>query len=352
MDFYLKLTFLLVLFAFFDFFRVSVANKVTFFIVSVVLIFVSGFRYGLETDYWSYWRIFHGTSTIQNVEIGYEFISAVIRNFTDNFNYFLVCIAILSLGVKSKVLAKNAYPFVALLIVFLRYFVFFELNGMRQGLATAFIMVSLYALYRKKTIMAFCAMIVAATIHVSSLAFLLAFFMKNIAWTRKKLVAGVALLIVFRLYLLVPLIDTFSFLAGTGSDFVVKGTKYLLQSTVPSMSGMAISVMRILLPALCIYTLGLTERNKFFFNVFLIGAFFNIAFLGMDTISYRIAMVFYASEGIAMSQSIRKQDIKTMVAIVVVILLNLISFYGGLSNSENAIPYRNYLFENPATVRT
>ncbi|MBQ7158830.1 MAG: EpsG family protein [Treponema sp.] len=321
-----------------------------FFIVTVVLIYVAGFRYGLEADYWSYWRIFHEKSDI-DIEIGYELISSFIRLFTHNFNYFLVCIAVLSLGIKSKVLAKMQYPFIALLILFLRYFVFFELNGMRQGLATAFILIAMYLLYRQKKAASFAVMCIATSIHLSSAAFLLAFIMKDYKWTPKKLLFCIVAILVFRLWLLVPLIETFSFLVGAGGTFVVKASKYLLANAVPSMSGMAVSVVRIIFPVLCVYFLGITEKNRFFFNIFIIGAFFNIAFIGLDTLSYRIAMVFYACEGIAVSQSIRRHNVKTLALVGIVIMLNFLSFYSGLAQSDTAIPYRNYLDENPATVK-
>ena len=77
MYFYLLILCLLVIFAFFDYFNISIANKIMLFFIAIILIFISGFRYGLETDYWGYWRIFHGTSTA-DVEIGYRLVSNLI----------------------------------------------------------------------------------------------------------------------------------------------------------------------------------------------------------------------------------------------------------------------------------
>ena len=186
MFFYFGIVFLLLFFSFLDFYKSSIANGIMFLILTIILIFISGFRYGLETDYWSYWSIFHEVSK-QKIELGYLFISDIIKVFTNNFNYFLLCIAILSLGIKCKVFSKLDYPFIALLLFFLRFFVFFELNGMRQGLATSFIILALYLLYKKQTILSFFVMCIAMTIHISSGVFILAYFMKDIKWNIKKI---------------------------------------------------------------------------------------------------------------------------------------------------------------------
>lgn len=350
MIFYISIVLLISLFAFLDFFNISIANKVMFFLISLILIFISGFRYGLDTDYWSYWKIFHDMSKM-SIEPGYTFISDIIKVFTKNFNYFLVCIAILSIGVKNKILLKVRYPFIALLMFFLRFFVFFELNVIRQGLATAFLLVAIYFLTKENKTKAFIFMLLASTLHISSIVFILAFFVTKIHWDLKKITIYSIIFIFFRLYILVPLIDFFSFLGGKGNDFIVKGTKYLLQSSTPSMSGTVLSVIRILLPVLCIYFLGIDKRNKIYFNLFITGAFINIAFMGMDTIAYRVAMIFYSTEGLAVSESIKQRNLKTIILLGIIFILNFISFYKSIEASSFAIPYTNYLFVDPNTLR-
>ena len=277
-------------------------------------------------------------------------VSNLIKLFTNNFNYFLLCISIISIGLKCKIFSKVQYPFVALLFFFLRFFLIIELNVMRQGLALSFLIIAIYFLYRNKKIESFFFMCIATTIHISSAVFILAFIVKDLNWNVKRLAVCFTFCIIFRLYLLIPIIDMFSSFAGVGGTFLVKGTRYLLQSTSPSIANMLFSTLKILIPAICMYLLGLDEKNTFYFNMYIVGCMFHIILLGMNTIAYRMALIFYSTEGMVISQSIKHRNLKTIILITIIFLLDFITFYNGLDSSLTAIPYKNYWFIDPNIV--
>ena len=76
-------------------------------------------------------------------------IRAVIHIFFKNYGVYCFIVAIISMGIKGKYFGKLKYPFIALLCYYLRFYVLFELNAIRQGMAMAFVIIAIYYLIKE-----------------------------------------------------------------------------------------------------------------------------------------------------------------------------------------------------------
>lgn len=346
---YLLLLFVLLFFSFLEFFEVSISNKITFFLCSVLIVFVSGFRYGLETDYWSYFNIYKGIRNTENIEKGYLFYSGIIKVITQNFNYFLVSIALFFLGLKCHIFEKFKHPFLAMTVYFLKFFVLLELNVVRQGIAITFILYAIFFLKNGKICLAALFVFIASSFHLSSIIFLVIFPLRKMKWNIKKILFCILGFVIFRVFVLSVLINLLSPLIGMFSgSFLANGLKYIFANSIPS-SSILISIIRLLIPSICIYNLLKNTDDLFYFNVYFIGVWINIIFMGMDTIGYRLALIFYSSESFALSQGLKK-NYKSLCFIIPIIILDVISFFSILKGSGSAIPYRCFWFIDPNSI--
>lgn len=124
-----------------------------FIICGLILILIAGLRdKGLDNDYEVY-HDFWATNNIQGtVEYSFYIIKVIIKSKLGlNFQYFLLAYAFL--GVCMKLIAiKKLSPFLwgSLLIYFSHYFILHEFTQIRIGVATGFLLLSIFYLAEKK----------------------------------------------------------------------------------------------------------------------------------------------------------------------------------------------------------
>ncbi|KIC63448.1 EpsG family protein [Chryseobacterium taiwanense] len=129
-------------------------NNIFLFLVMIALIFTAGLRgKGVDNDYYvyrSFWRmrkIDDGT-----VEYSFYLIKVLIKNLLHlQFQYLLLAYAFI--GVTTKILAiKKITPLLwgSILIYFSHYFLLHEFTQIRIGVATGFVLFSIYFLSEKK----------------------------------------------------------------------------------------------------------------------------------------------------------------------------------------------------------
>lgn len=97
-----------------------ISNKIVFFMLAVYLILVAGLRYGIETDYWSYAKIFKSTSEnheVEGIEKGFHSLILFYKNMfsSKNFNGFIFMLAFISVGLKLFYISKLKEPFISFL---------------------------------------------------------------------------------------------------------------------------------------------------------------------------------------------------------------------------------------------
>lgn len=121
-----------------------ISNKMIFFMLASYLVLLAGLRYGIETDYWNYEEIFK-TTTMENrvggIEKGFHtlilFYKAIFSS--SNFNGFIFMLALISVGLKLHYISMFKEPFVALLFYFTGFYIMYEFNTVRQGIAICFL---------------------------------------------------------------------------------------------------------------------------------------------------------------------------------------------------------------------
>lgn len=330
-----------------------------FYVAICLLIFlIAGCRYGLEADYWHYNDIFNGTSE-QVVEPGFLLLIGFVRLFTHNYNLFLMIVAALSFGIKAKLMDKFKYCFLLMLTYYLRYFVLFELNGIRQGLSLAIVMIAVMKFVDGDKKGFILITLLASMIHMSSATLLVALFLDKKTIKLPVLLGMCVAAVIFRLYFL----DTIMSLGRIFNSSILSSGYHLIRGTQYIFNGSLVSdelwppIIRSIIQILCFYWLRTSGilRGKYnvLFNIYLIGCLINICFVGLDTISYRLAATFCCVECLLLGYttqngpqfSLRHVKIKKTFAYSAIIACNLWSFINMLNTSETLVPYRTFFFQ-------
>ena len=133
----------------FELFHIKIETKqkkIVYWGIVIALVLVAGLRYGLESDYWHYYYVFWGTIKVSSLEIGFKLFNSIVYTFFKNYGVYCLIVAIVSMGGKGKFFFKLKYPFIALLCYYLRFYVLFELNAIRQGMAMTIVNIAIYYL--------------------------------------------------------------------------------------------------------------------------------------------------------------------------------------------------------------
>lgn len=329
--------------------------KKAFYIIAFVMLFyVSGFRYGLETDYWTYYNDFYGLSS-RTLERGFYLFMQGIKHIWNNYNFFLIIIAFLLMTLKYKAFSKYKFCFSVLLIYYVRFFVQFDLNAIRQGLAMSVTFFAFEEL-RKHDIKKYVILVLfASMIHSSALVLLVLPFLTEIHLSMTRVVGILILSILFRLYLLdkgilyfgkyLPAIFTSNFSPTRNLQYILNNSTANAYELLP--------YLRIIVPTICLYFLTKKTTNELFYKSYLLGAVTNLAFFGMDTIGFRLAAYFFAVEICIMGDLLidvlpiknetLKPNVRKLLLLIIVIFCDMWTFFALLLNSETLVPYRTFL---------
>lgn len=327
-------------------------------LISIVLVIVSGCRYGLESDYWWYYRIFNGQG--KHVEFGFTLLINIVRIFTKNFNVFCIIIAILSLGTKLRIFSRYKYSFAAAFIFYLRFFVLLELNTVRQGLAAAFLIIALMYLLKDNNKMYTIMVLIATTFHVSSICFLVLLLLKKRQASFKNVIIFITVALLFRISLMPTVIkfgQRYLRVILSSTNLFVSSLGYVVNNQNISEVNV-ISIARIIIPVFLLYYLRgkkPDDNMNILFNTYLIGGLLNIAFWGFDTLGFRLASVFYIAEPIFIALALEKRKhmrfsvskfpVKRVGSMLGVFFVDIWSFYALLTTSTTATPYKMFFLQ-------
>ena len=166
----------------------KLSNFLIFVGFSILLIFV-GCRYYVGTDYESYIDLYNTIATLDfselylvNMEIGPKLLFKLIYILFDNQYFIFIGLAFLSLYPLYK--SNKLYDYKYLGYSILTYcfmFLPFSMNGMRQGVAMSFLVLSFVYLFKDKKINSLIVFIIAFLFHKSAILILpyLLLFMFN-----------------------------------------------------------------------------------------------------------------------------------------------------------------------------
>lgn len=119
---------------------------------------------------------------------GFDIFQKMQQTIIYNYQFFLFIVAVLFFIVFGNFLLKNSQRFIDVILGFLIYSVlfysFYSLTGIRQTIATAFTLYS-YEFVKKKKIIPFVLLVlIASTIHKSSIFFFIFYFLCRIKNTK------------------------------------------------------------------------------------------------------------------------------------------------------------------------
>lgn len=339
-------------------------NKYCWTVTCASVILLAGLRYGLETDYWHYYKMFDGTTVVAATEPLFSLLIMTVRIFTKDYNIFVLLIAVVSLGIKLHVFEKFKYCFVVLLLYFLRYYILFELNAIRQGLAVSFVLLAIYYLTQNNKKQFLIYVSIASLLHASSIFALVALVIKEKKINFRIVISICLGAIIGRLFLIEKLLllgGNYTSFVFNSSNNLINGTKYVLYNNHISEVDL-MSILRVIIPVICLYVLQsrigkyeTSEKAKkyyFLFKIYIIGASINLLFLGYDTIGYRLASIFYCVECLLIGYSLERKraysinriNVKNLFCYCTLIACDLWSFTGIMMSSETLIPYKTFLF--------
>ena len=160
---------LISVFLIFDFKNEIVKNVFTI-ILAIIFICFAGFRAkDMDNDFYVYRDYWRTHKLLGKVEDSFYIIREFIKNYLNlNFQYLLLTYAFLGVSVKFAAIKKFAPVLWGSLLVYMsHYFLLHEFTQIRIGVATGFLLFSIYFLSEKKYIYYFIFAILAILFHQS-----------------------------------------------------------------------------------------------------------------------------------------------------------------------------------------
>jgi len=191
-------------------------------IFSLILFFLSIFRYGVGADYFVYEFLFERLSTnlfteiIQGndpQEILFRLFGSFIKSFGITYQVYLGVIASINLFFVYKVSVKHSKnPTLSILLYYSFYFFIWTFSGLRQGLVLTIGMYFLLEFLNKKQDMYFTLIVIfLSLIHASALILIVLYFLSKIYFNKSKLIVISVFSILFSLLPLSFIFQIFSF---------------------------------------------------------------------------------------------------------------------------------------------
>lgn len=359
MTIYLTILGFLSIFSLLEIFQINIKYRQKIFIywtIVVILILVAGLRYGLEQDYWHYYNIFTEKYQVSSIELGFKAFNAIIRLFTKDYGVYCLIVAIISMGIKGKIFSKWKYPFVILLCYYLRFYVLFELNVIRQGIAMGFVIFAIYSLKSNNLKKYFVFLGIGFLFHSSSICGLVALILRNKKFKLKHVVFIYLLCVIFRLFLFDSAITSLGKYIPyviSSTNNLIRGTQYIINSGDKMQEMNYFSLARVIIPGVCLYFISDTEDNRLFYNLYFVGSILNLMFWGLDTISFRMPAIFYIFECFMLSNALssyqlfgrKKKDWVFTICLMCIAFCDVWTFISYLSDSITLVPYKSILFK-------
>lgn len=168
----------------------------------IFLAAISGFRYGVGTDFFSYVRYFNliDSGNKAPTEVGFNYLGILISNLGLNSQALFLTISVLTIlflykGIRYYTDSDYIYKPV-LYIVFIIFTFFPSLNGIRQALAAAIVFYASKYIIEKSFTKFSIWIIIASLFHFSSIFFFIIYFFGKRNYKKSSLLIGLFISIV------------------------------------------------------------------------------------------------------------------------------------------------------------
>lgn len=312
----------------------------------VMLVLLTGmFRgSGMGTDYFSYFYIFRDET---DIEIGFLAFIRLVKSLGFDYQAFLMIVFLFSFLSKMGVFAKmSIYPYLSLMIYLGFWFLVYDMNGIRQGIALGIIGFAICSAAEKRPISYWSWCIVAVLFHYSAIVFLPFIFVlryKCNIWIALTLIAAFFTVAVIGVDVLDMIFDVVGI-----NDVMRKGIKYGMDDSFNQNILFSFStVHRLFICAVLLLTIpkmGIDDNWK---NVFLWAAIINVCvyllFSSVEIIATRISLYYRFVECLSLAYipSIFNRKSNQILSGILLCLYVLFQVYSTLSiPNNNLIPYR------------
>lgn len=227
-------------------------------------------------------------------DYGYVFFHTIIKSLNGDLMTVYFCTALMSLIVYFITFRKyTLYIFIAWFFLFARYFEVQNIIQIRQGLACAFMLLSLKFVYEKKLIPFIIIILIGATIHKSLLVALLIYPISKINWNKTKVILIICVSLILNLLPLTELI--FTIILPAFGIYIPKYDAYLGTEYMTDTSNFEL-VFRLITVSFFSYFL-LKKRdipyNNIFLSMLLLGLLFLCIFSDFKVLAGRTASIFF-----------------------------------------------------------
>jgi EpsG family len=150
----------------------------------LLLIILGGIRWKTGTDWGTYYDFFKQNSSYNDFhsgqfEVGYAIINFLIKSLTNNYTVFLIILSFLIISIKSVYIYEHTEYILIALLLYFAYF-FGDIFFVRQSLALSLTLYSTNFIIKRQKIKFLITVLIASTIHISALFFLIAYFVYHL----------------------------------------------------------------------------------------------------------------------------------------------------------------------------
>lgn len=214
----------------------SRSTKIFFALTAAVLIFVSGFRYGVGADYWAYYRngAFYSSTLLDSVkqlsEPGLKLLYLIVRCFTKESIVPLFFFALLTISLMLVTLYRSTDKLLLAMLLFLFLGCWHDsFNAVRQCLAAAIVFCGLRFIKEKKFVQYLLVVFVAFLFHRTAIIMIMAYFIFNMKYSLRNII----LVVLATAIVLFAYDRLFDFTEWVLQDDLGKDRPYLMRQVHP-----------------------------------------------------------------------------------------------------------------------
>ncbi|WP_188750202.1 EpsG family protein [Parapedobacter defluvii] len=156
-------------------------KKILFATVLILLIVISGVRWDTGPDWDSYHNFYDDiehfvhSSTLNFFEPGFTYLNLFSTRLGLNYTSFLFFVAVITIGLKGLVFSRNHSVLFVLLFLYYCYYLA-DIFSVRQFTAVSICLFGLKYIEYRRFLPFLCCILLAASIHISAVFFLLAYW--------------------------------------------------------------------------------------------------------------------------------------------------------------------------------
>lgn len=314
------------------------------------IIILAGLRFEVGTDWFSYAEIFYGKKEVK--EISTTLIKD-ISNSIGGFQSFIFLFFLIAFLIKIYAFRLLSSKISLALLVYLGFwFIVYDLNGIRQGVALSFTLLSLYYTIKRNLKSYLICCFIALTFHITAIAFLPFYWISKIKISAKIQIVILIIMVCFSLGGIAEKSIKLIFSAFGNGYLVDKAISYATSEAYNSNILFSFtSIHRVAIFFLILFTTRYTDANEKLKNLIITSSLINIciyfSFCQFEIIATRLSLFYRIPECIFFSYlpSAFKENSKYYILILIFIYVEW-QIYQTLSIPNGGlIPYRNYFIE-------